>query len=96
MFQDNPLIGVIITMVFIVSLVGAVLYFTRKLISQEKVLFMFILISTVLVGVWVADNVVFNNQNLLSEKEDDAILQTMRTIIEFTLGFYFGSKVKDN
>ncbi len=96
MFQENPFVGVLIAMIFISLLVGSVLYFTRKLIAQEKVLFMFILISTVLVGVWVADNVVFVQKNLLSEKEDDAILQMMRTIIEFTLGFYFGSKVKDN
>ncbi len=96
MFQENPFVGVLIAMIFISLLVGAVLYFTRKLIAQEKVLFMFILISTVLVAVWVTDNVIFYKVNLLSEKEDDAILQMMRTIIEFTLGFYFGSKVKDN
>jgi hypothetical protein len=79
-------------MVIIVGLISAVLYFTRKLISQEKILFMFILISTILSSVWLIDNVLAIKINLLTEKEDDAILSTMKTIIEFTLGFYFGSK----
>ncbi len=96
MLQENPLIGVSIAMVFITTLIVTVLYFTRKLIAQEKVLFMFILIASILCSVWVVDNVIFFKIQLLTEKEDDAILQTMRTIIEFTLGFYFGSKVKEN
>lgn len=83
-------------MTFIIFLVASVLYFTRKLIAQEKVLFMFILIATMMSAVWVVDNIIAFKSQLLSDKEDDAILQTMRTIIEFTLGFYFGSKVKEN
>ena len=96
MFQDNPLVGVTIAMVFITLLIAGVLYLTRKLIAQEKVLFMFILIASMLSAVWVVDNVIAFKIQLLTEKEDDAVLQIMRTIIEFTLGFYFGSKVKDN
>ena len=96
MFHDSRFIGVIIAMAFISTLVGCVLYFTRKLIAQEKVLFMFILIASMLSAVWVVDNVIAINIKLLDEKEDDAILQIMTTIIQFTLGFYFGSKVKEN
>jgi hypothetical protein len=96
MFQDRQLIGSIVAMVFIISLVACVLYFTRKLIAHEKILFVFILIATILSAVWVVDNVIALKINLLDEKEDDAVLQIMTTIVQFTLGFYFGSKVKDN
>lgn len=96
MLQSNQFIGIIVAMAFIITLVACVLYFTRKLIAQEKVLFMFILIASMLSAVWVVDNVIALKTKLLDEKEDDAVLQIMTTIIQFTLGFYFGSKVKDN
>jgi len=87
------MVGQIIAMVFIVGLVSSVLYFTRKLIAQEKVMFLFLLITTMLCGIFVVDNVIAFKTQLLTEKEDDAILQLMKSLIEFTLGFYFGSSM---
>lgn len=93
--MDRQTIGVLVSMIFIIGMMAAVLYFTRKLIAQEKVLFMFILISALLSAVFVVDNVVAFKTKLLSDKENDAILEMMRSIVSLVLGFYFGSRSKD-
>jgi hypothetical protein len=92
MFKENPYIGVAVALGVIILVQVAVNYRTKALVGQDKILFMFIMLSSLLASVWVVDNVIAYQNELLTEKEDEEILKIMRTIIDFTLGYYFGSK----
>jgi len=92
MFKDSTTIGVIIAMVFITGAIAAVLYFTRKLIAEEKILFLLVFLVTLFATVWAVDNVIAIRMELLSEKETDMILKNLENTISLVLGFYMGSK----
>ncbi len=96
MFKENPYIGVAIALSVIILVQVAVNYRTKALVGQDKILFMFIMLSSLLASVWVVDNVIAFQYKLLSEKEDEAILRMLETIIQTTLGYYLGIKSAGN
>ena len=93
MFHDYAYLVVTLSMIFIIGLIAGVLWFTKTYSHQEKMMFMFMLIVTILISVFVVDNVVAYKFPLLSEQEDSVILQAMTDIIKFTLGALLGSKI---
>lgn len=92
---DSHILGVIVALIFLVGCICLVIYFTRSLIAQEKILFLLIFLITVLAGTWCVDKIVAFNIHLLNDKENDIILQIMNSVVTLVLGYYLGSKKHD-
>ena len=86
------MVGVGFSVIFLVGLVGSVIYFTRASTPEEKILFMFMMVISTMLSVFVIDNIIAFKVQLLSPKEDETILQAMTDIIKITLGAIVGAK----
>jgi carbon starvation protein CstA len=95
MYKDNPTVAVIVSIAFILTCLGMVIYFTRGLIAQDKIIFLGIFMATILAGAWIADNIIMPSIPLMDAEENKLILQIMSSIISFVLGFYAGVKKND-
>ncbi len=98
MFTDNTTWGVILAILFICGALASVLYFTRSLIAQEKILFLLIFLVVGQFSVWLIDRVVAFRIQLLREEESRFIMTTIDSIVKLVLGYYLGTKAteKDN
>jgi len=92
MFQDNLTLGVLIAMVFVSLCVGTTLYFTRKLIAEDKILFVLVFMVTLLTATWCVDKIVASKTQLLSDEENKSILQMMDNVISLVIGYWLGKK----
>lgn len=96
MFQDNLTLGVFISIIFITLCVGSVVYFTRKLIAQDKILFVLVFLVALLAATWAVDKVVASKTQLLTEEENKTILQIMDNVVSLVLGYWLGKQKIDN
>ena len=92
MYTSNPLVGVLIAVSFVVLCIVMVLYNTRKLIAQDKILFLLIFLVTMLASTWFIDNVIAFKIQLLDDEENKSILSMISYIVVLVLGYYFGTK----
>ncbi len=96
MFQDNQVLGVCIAMGFISGIIGVVLYFTRNLIAEHKILFLLIFLVALLNGVLVTDKVIAFKTALLDKEETKEIISIDVMLIGLTTGHYMnGGKKSD-
>lgn len=89
------LLGVLLSISFIIASV----YFVNKLFANDtkEVLVKFILlVFTALVGVYVVDKIVAFKIALLSNEQDAALFDLIKTLILMIFSYYFGTKKTDN
>ena len=86
MFQDNQLIGIFIAIGLLIAIVATSLYMTRNLIADDKFNFLVVVIVSMLLGVWVIDNVIAFKTQLLDDDENKFILQTLGYVMAYVLG----------
>lgn len=96
MFQNQQTLGVILALAFMISCIGLVIYFTKSLIAQDKILFLLIFLVALLSTVWAVDKVIAFRIALLSDDEKKTILQIIENVVALTLGYYMGSKKNDD
>ncbi len=94
MFQDKQILGVFVALIFICAFTATAIYFTRKLIQEQKIMFLFVMLTSLLAGVWCVDKIIAYKIDLLTEKESDSIFQVIIMIISFVIGSY--KKENDN
>ncbi len=94
MFKDYPVIGQILSLAFVVFSMWLVLKNTKDLIGENKVMFLLVFIVTLMCSVWFIDNIIAFQTKLMDDKENDAILQVMLSIVSFGLGNYSANKKK--
>jgi len=92
MFQDNLTLGVVIAMAFISLCVGAALYFTRKLIAEDKILFILVFMVILLSATWCVDKIVASKTQLLNDEENKSVLQMMDNVISLVIGYWLRGK----
>ena len=95
MFSASPYIGVLVALIFIGVCVWLVIQQTKSLISQDKILFLLIMLTTLLTGVWVSDKIIAFRIQLLTPEESKEIFEIIRNMIATVLGYYFGTKGND-
>lgn len=96
MFQDNLTLGVAIAMSFITICVASVMYFTRKLIAHDKILFLLIFLVTLLASTWAVDKIVASKSALLTDEENKIVLQIMNNVVALVLGYWLGKQKTEN
>jgi len=100
MFRENQIIGVCIAICFICGCLALVFSLTRKLIAEDKILFLLLFIVTLMGSVWTIDNVVAFNIKLLDDEENKIVLQMLTTVVSLTIGYWMrgdkASKSKDD
>jgi uncharacterized membrane protein HdeD (DUF308 family) len=96
MDNKTQVVGVVIALVFITICSAAILYFTRKLIAQDKILFLLIFLVTLLACSWAVDNIIAIHMNLLDDEENKTILQIMSNVVSLVLGYYMRGGEKND
>jgi zinc transporter ZupT len=86
MFQDRQVIGILIAIALLIGIVATALYMTRNLIAEDKFNFLVVVIVSMLLGVWVIDNVIAFKTQLLDDDENKFILQTLGYVMAYVLG----------
>jgi len=86
MFQDRQVIGIFIAIALLIGIVATALYMTRNLIAEDKFNFLVVVIVSMLLGVWVIDNVIAFKTQLLDDDENKFILQTLGYVMAYVLG----------
>ncbi|MES2382420.1 MAG: hypothetical protein V4538_15340 [Bacteroidota bacterium] len=95
MFQNNQILGVCIAIGFICACLAVVFYLTRKLIAEDKILFLLLFVVTLMASVWAIDNVIAFNMKLLDDEENKIVLQMLLQVVSLTLGYWMrGDKTK--
>ncbi len=86
MFQDRQILGICIAIALLIGIVATSLYMTRNLITEDKFNFLVVVIVSMLLGVWVIDNVIAFKTQLLDDDENKFILQTLGYVMAYVLG----------
>jgi len=95
MFEfNNQVVGSIVALLFIVSCTACILYFTRKLIAEDKILFLLMFLMILLATTWAIDSVIAINTSLLSDEQNKTILEMMKAMANLTLGYFIGNYKK--
>ena len=86
MFKDFPILRIFLSVAILVGIVWVSIKMTKNLIANDKVNFLFVLITSSLVGVWIIDNVIAFKTQLLDPDENKFIIQFMAAVAFLVLG----------
>jgi ABC-type enterochelin transport system permease subunit len=90
-FKDRQTIGVFLAVAILAGIVLLATKATKSLIEKDKISFLFVLLVSLLAGVWVIDKVVAFKTHLLEPDETKFIETTMAAII-----FSIMNRAKEN
>jgi hypothetical protein len=86
MFKDNQTVGILLAVMLLVGIVWLSVKMTKNLIAEDKFNFLVVIIVSMLLGVWVIDNVIAFKTQLLDDDENKFILQTLGYVMAYVLG----------
>ncbi len=86
MFKDYPIFGMILAMIILFGFILAAIKMTKNLIAEDKVNFLLVLIVASFLAIWVIDNVVIFQIELLDKEENKFIMQALANIMFYVLG----------
>lgn len=96
MVNWHDITGILVAIGFTCFCLWLVIQQTKTLIANDKILFLFIFLVTIIASAWMIDNVIMPHVALLDEDENKFIIQNISYIISTIMGYYLRGKVDEN
>jgi len=87
MYTIPQAFAVLIAMIFMITCTWIIVHYTKHLESEKKIMFLLIYIASMVVNLWVVDNVIAFKIHLLDKEENDMVKQIILGIIGYGLGY---------